>query len=126
VLLNLVVSKLENLESIRESRLCGLSISKVVDYFLVSIGLLDVVIIKVHYSVAVRENLTLHAIIEDHLLLPIFIKSLDLAIVADDLFNDLHIGWGFIMILRWELHVIVFIFFFIRVLLGSRCFLFSF
>ena len=109
--LNLIVLELKHLQTIWESRLRGLSISKVVDYSLIRVSLLDVVVVEVHDCVPIREHLSLHPVVEDHLLLAILVQSLNLAIVTDDLLYDFQIRWALVVVLSWELHVVVLLLF---------------
>ena len=91
MLLNLVVLELEHLQTIWEGGLSGFGISEVVHDSLIRVSLLDVIVVKVHYCVAVWEHLSLHSVVEDHLLLAILVESLDFAIIADDLLDDFQI-----------------------------------
>ena len=109
--LNLIVLELKHLQTIWESRLRGLSISKVVDYSLIRVSLLDVVVVEVHDCVPIGEHLSLHPVVEDHLLLPILVQSLNLAIVTDDLLYDFQIRWALVVVLCRELHVVVLLLF---------------
>jgi hypothetical protein len=110
--LNLVISKLEHLESIRESALSSLSFGKIINYSLIMVSLFDIVIVEVDNGIAIREYFSLNSIVKDHLLLPILIYSLDFTIVTDDLFNDLHILRIFVVIFLGELHIVIFLLFF--------------
>jgi len=91
VFLNLVVSELEDLQTINESSLSGLSIGEVVNNSLVWIGLLNVTVVEVNDSVAIWEHFSLDAIIEDNFLLSIFVDPLDFTIVAYDLLYHFHV-----------------------------------
>ena len=73
MLLNLVVGELEHLKTVWEGSLSGLCVCKVVDDALIRIGLLYVVVIEVDYCVTIRENFSLHSIVEDYLLLTVFV-----------------------------------------------------
>jgi hypothetical protein len=108
MLFNLLVSKLEDLESIGERALDSLSFSKVVDYFLVSISLFDIIIIEVYNSVSIRKDLPFDSIVEDHLLLAILVNSLDLPVITNHLLNHLRVLRSLAVVLLWELHLIVF------------------
>ena len=105
VLLDLVVGELEDLQAVGEGGLRGPRLRKVVDDALVRIGLLDVVVVEVDDGVAVGEHLALDAIVENHLFLSIFIHSLDLSIVSNNLLDHLHIRRRLAMVLHGELHV---------------------
>lgn len=105
VLLDLIIGKFENLEAVGEGSLCCLSLGKVVDNLLVSVGLLDVVVIEVDDGVAIGEHLPLHSIVEDHFLLPVLVDTLDLPVVADDLLDHLQVRRVLVVILQRELHV---------------------
>jgi hypothetical protein len=74
---------------------------------LVREGLLDVLIVKVNYGVAVRETFTFYAIIENNLLLARSVDTLDLTIMANDLLNNLAISWSFTMVLFWEFKTVI-------------------
>lgn len=92
VLFDLIVSKFENLKTISKSGLCCPCLSKIIHNFLISVCLLDVIVIEVHYGVAVWEHLTLHTIVEDYFLLSVFVHSLNLTIVSNNLLDNLHIS----------------------------------
>jgi hypothetical protein len=102
VLFNLIISKLENLETVWERSLGRLCLSEVVGYLLVRERLLDVLIVEIHYCVPVREALPLHTVIEDNLLFAVCVDPLNLTIMADDLFHDLAVCWGLAVVLLWE------------------------
>lgn len=104
---DLVVSKLKHLQSIDKSSLSSFCLCEVVCDFLVREGLLDVLIIKVNDGVAVRETFPFHTIIENNFLLSRSIDSLDLAIVANNLLNNLAISWSFTMVLFWEFKTVI-------------------
>ena len=88
VLFNLIVSKLKDLEPIWECGLGCLGFCKVINNFLVWISLFNVIVIKVNYGIAIRENFSFHAIVEDNFFLTIFIDSLDFSIMSYNLFNN--------------------------------------
>jgi len=67
-------------------------LSKVVDNLLVRVCLLNVMIVEVNYGVTIWEDFSLNPIIEYHFLLPVLVDSLDLAVMANYLLNDLHIA----------------------------------
>ena len=92
VLLNLTIRELEDLYLVREGRLCCLCLCEIVDYFTVWVGLLDVLVVEVDNSVAIREGFSLDAIVEDDFFLTAGIDSLDLAIMAHVLVYYLGIG----------------------------------
>lgn len=110
VLLYLVVSELEDLEPVWEGSLRGLGFGEVVDDALVGVGLFDVAVVKVDNGVAVGEDLALNTVVEDHLLLPVLIDALDLAIVTDDLLHHFHVGCALVVVVKRELHVEVLLF----------------
>lgn len=111
MLFNLIVSKLEHLQAIWEGRLSCFSFSKIVNYSLISIGLLDVAIVEIDNSVTIRENFTLYSIIENNFFLAILINSLNFSIMSDDLLNNFHVYGALVMILLRELHIKVFFIF---------------
>jgi hypothetical protein len=78
--------------------LCRLCFGEIVDYFLVWVGLLDIIVIEVDDRVAVGEDFPLYSIVEYNFLFPILINSLDLTIMTYDLFNHLHVGRVLVMI----------------------------
>ena len=104
---DLVVSKLKHLQSNDKSSLGSFCLCKVVCDFLVRESLLDVLIVKVNDGVAVRETFTFYAIIENDLLFSRSIDTLDLAIMANDLLNNLTISWSFTMVLFWEFKTVI-------------------
>ena len=87
MLLNLIIWKLEDLESIRESCLSSLSIWEVINDFLVWECLLNIIIIEVYYRIAITPNLSLNTVSKDNFFLSSFIDSLDLSIVTNDFFK---------------------------------------
>ena len=109
MLFYLLVSELKHLHSIREGRLCCLGLSKVVHHLLIWISLLYVIVVKVDYGVAVWEDFPLYPVVKDYFFLPIFIQTLDLSIISNDLLYNLHVLWTLIMILLRKLHFIVFV-----------------
>lgn len=108
MLFDLVVSKFENLKTIRERGLCCLCLSEVVYNSLISIGLLDVIVVEVDNGVSVREHLSLHSIVEDDLFLSVFVDSLNLPIISNYLLDHLHVGGRLAVVVRRELHVVIF------------------
>lgn len=82
---DLGVGELEYLETVRVSCLSCFGLGKVINNFLVGVGLLDVVIVEVNNRVPIRESLSPHTVAKDHFLLSIQIRSLYLSIVAHDL-----------------------------------------
>jgi hypothetical protein len=92
VLFDLIVCKFENLEAISEGGLCSPCLSEVIDNSLISVCLLDVIVIEVHYGVAVREYLSLNTIVEDHFFLSVLVHSLNLTIVSNNLLDNLGIS----------------------------------
>ena len=104
---NLVVRKLKHLQSIDKSCLGSFCLCKVVCDFLVREGLLNVLIVEVNDGVAVGETFTFHTIIENNLLLSRSIDTLDLAIVANDLLNNLAISWSFTMVFFWVFKTVI-------------------
>lgn len=73
--------------------------------------MLNVIIIEIYYSILIRKNFSLNSIIEYDFFLSIFIHSLYLSIVSNNLLNNFHISGCFIMIFGWELHIEVFLLF---------------
>ena len=108
VFLNLVISKLENLESIWKCGLRCLGLCKVIDHFLICIGLFNVIVVKVDDSVAIREHLPFDSIVKDHFLLSIFIYSLNLTVVPNYLLHHFVVCWPFVVIVCGKFHVKVF------------------
>jgi hypothetical protein len=92
VLLDLPVLELEHLQSVLERSLRRLRLCEVVNYFLVRIGLLDVVVVEIYDRVAIGPALALHAVVEDDLLLATLKCALDFSIVTDDLLSNLLVG----------------------------------
>jgi hypothetical protein len=92
VLFDLIVCKFENLETISKGCLRGSCLSKIIHNSLISVCLLDVIIIEVHYGVVIWEHLTFDTIVEDYLPLSVFVHSLNLTIVSNSLFDNLHIS----------------------------------
>lgn len=108
VLLNLVVAEFEDLQLVWESRLSCLRLSEVVNDFSVSKRLLNVVVVKVHDRVAVGEGLPLDSVVENHFFLAVLVDPLDLAIVTNELLDDLLVGHCLAVVLLRELQTEVF------------------
>lgn len=128
MLFNLLVWKLEHLQTIWISCLSCLCLSKVVHNLLVCVCLLDIAVIEVNNCVAIREGLSTNAIAKNDFFFSINVSTLDFAIIADNLVLNLRVWLFFIMVLVWELHFIIF-FFVVKVLIVSvswqiRCFIF--
>lgn len=115
VLFDLVVCKFENLETISEGSLSCPCLSKVVYNSLIRVCLLDVIVIEVHNGVAIWEYLTFDSIVEDDFFLSVFVDSLNLTIISNNLFDDLHISRCLVVILRREFHIEIFSFFFLLI-----------
>ena len=119
MLLNLIVAEFEDLQLVRESRLSGLSLSKEVNHLAICKGLLDVLIVEVDNRVAIRERLSLHSIVEYHLLLSVLVDPLDLSIMPNILLDHFLVWHSFVVVLLWESETEVILF--IRVDLGRSC-----
>ena len=117
MLLDLSVWELEHLQAVRESGLSGLGFSEVIHDFLVWIGLFDVVVVEVDYSVAIREHFSLDSVAEDDFLLPIIINSLDFTIMTNWLLDDFEVLSSLVVVFLGEFHFKVLIFFLERLLL---------
>lgn len=115
--LYLVVCEFKNLQTIRKSSLCGFSLGKIINHFLIRISLLNIRVIEVNNSIAIREHFPLHPIIKNDFLLSVFIYSLNFTIIANYLLNDLHVWWILVVVVHWELHVEVFFIFCLLLLL---------
>jgi hypothetical protein len=113
VLLHLPVCKLEDLEPVGEGCLGGLGLCKIVNDFLVRVSLLDVVVVEINDSVAIREALPLDSVVKNDLFLPTFKGPLDLSVVSDDLLDNLGIFWCFSVVIVLKFHIIVIFFLFI-------------
>lgn len=110
--LNLIICELKYLQAIWKSTLSCFGLCEVVDYFLVRVGLFDVVIIKINDSVAILECLSFDPIVENDFSLAILIQSCDFTILTYVLLHNFHISWISIVILFWKFHIIIFFLFF--------------
>lgn len=108
--LDLIVGELEHLETVRERRLSRLCFCKVIGHLLVRKGLFDVLVVEVDDSVAIREAFALDSVVEDDFLFAALVHALDLAIVTDNLLNDLGVGSALGVILLRELKAVVLLF----------------
>jgi hypothetical protein len=117
MLLNLIVSEFEHLQAVLECCLGGFCLSEIVSDFLIRIGLFDVLVVEVDDRVAVRECLTLHTVVEDHLFLAILVNPLNFAVVSNDLLHYLGVGQCLTVVLGWELETEVVFFNLIVILL---------
>ena len=106
--LDLIVAEFEHLELVRESRLSGLCLGEEVHNFAIRVGLLDVLVVEVDDSVAIREGLTLDTIVEDDLFLAVLVDTLDLTIVTYELLDNFLVLNSFAVVLLGELKTEVF------------------
>lgn len=102
VLLDLIVTELENLQLIRERGLRSLSLSEVVNYFAIRECLLDVLVVEVDDCVAIWERLSFDSIIEDDLLLSVLVDPLDLSVMPHVLLDYFLVLQGLAVILFRE------------------------
>lgn len=109
MLLDLVVAEFEHLESVREGRLGRAGFCKVVHNLLVREGLLDVTIVEVDDSVAIREGLPLDSVAEDDFLFAVVVGPLNFPVISDDLVLDRGVFRPLIVILLWHFHLKVFL-----------------
>ena len=113
MLLDLVIRKLKDLQSIWECSLCGLCFCKVIHNFLIREWLFNVIISKVHNWITVRPYFPLDPICENYLFLSILIEPLYLSIMTYYLILNLQLLSLLSMILTWELQIELFFFLFI-------------
>ena len=109
VLFNLIVCKLKYLQPVLKGGLRCLCFRKIVSHFLVWECLFDVLIVKVNDCVTIGERLSFNSVIEDHFFLSTSVNSLDLAVVANDLFDHFRVSRRFSVVLLWELQTIIFV-----------------
>lgn len=107
MLLYLIIRKLEYLETVWECSLSRLCLSEVVGNLLVWESLFNVLIVEVHNCVPIREAFPLHTIIKNNFLFAVCVDPLNLAIVANNLFNDLAVSGGLAVVLLRELKAVV-------------------
>ena len=119
VLLDLTICEFKHLQPIREGGLGGLSLSEVVNHFLIGVSLLDVVVVEVDNGVLVWEHLPFDPIVKDHLVFAIFIHPLDLPIIAYLLLNYLHVRHTLVVVLRLKFHLEIFLLSHLRFLFFS-------
>ena len=108
VLFDLVICKFEYLKTISECSLCCPCLGEVVHDSLVSVCLLDVIVIEIHYGVAIWKYFTFDTVVEDYFLLSVLVDSLNLTIVSNYLFDDTGISRCLIVVMRREFHVEIF------------------
>ena len=123
MLLNLTIRKFEDLQSIRECCLGSLSFSKIINDLLVRICLLNIIIIKINNSIAIRECFPSNSIWKNYFLFAISKRPLYFTIVSNDLILYVIIFSGLVMIKRWELHLIILL---LRVFLSPILIIFFF
>jgi len=116
VFLDLVIRKFEYLQTIWESCLGCPRLCKIIHDSLICIGLLYIVVIEVDNGVPVREDFSFDTVVEDNFFFAIFVDALYLAIIADNLFDDLDVSGSLVVVVRRELHIEVLSFFFDLVL----------
>ena len=115
---NLLIWELEDLKTIRVRCLRGFSLSKIVNYFLVGIGLFNVIIIEINDGVPVRECLSFHTIAENNLFLTILVCSLNLTVVSNYLILYCHVLSEFLIVIFWQkFHLVIFVLLIIFVIL---------
>ena len=119
VLLDLIVTELENLQLIRERGLRSLSLSEVVNYFAIRECLLDILVVEVDDCVAIWERLSFDSIIEDDLLLSVLVDPLDLSIMPHVLFDYFLVLQGLAVILFGEFEAEVFFLVRVAALIGT-------
>ena len=121
MLLNLTIRKFEDLQSIRECCLGSLSFSKIINDLLVRICLLNIIIIKINNSIAIRECFPSNSIWKNYFLFAISKCPLYFAIISYDLILNIIIFSRLVMVLRWELHLVILL---LRIFLCSVLFIF--
>lgn len=114
MLLNLTIWKFKNLQSIRERCLSSLSFSKIINNLLIRIRLLNIIIIEINNSISIRECFPSNSIWKDHFLFAISKRPLYFTIISNNLILNVIIFSRLVMILRWKLHLVIFL---LRVLL---------
>jgi len=122
--LDLGVCELEYLQTVCGCRLCCLGFREVVNDLLVWESLLNVLVVEVHDGVTIREGLSFDTVVKDDFLFATRVHTLDLAIVADYLVDDLHVGWLLSVVLLGELETEIFLLFFPVVSLSLDTFFF--
>jgi hypothetical protein len=109
VFLDLVIAKLEHLQTICVSRLGCLCLSKVIHNLLIWIRLFDIMIVEEHDCIPIWECFSPYAVAKDYFLFTTQICSLNLSIVANYLILDSGISWvRSTMISGRHLHFVVF------------------
>jgi len=98
MLLDLVVSEFKHLQTIREGTLSSPGIGEVVNDFLVSEGLLNVLVCKIHDHVSIGMGLSLHAVGKNNFLLAALVNTLDFAVMPYDLIDHLLILYRLIVV----------------------------
>lgn len=89
VFLDLLIRKFEHLKSICVGCLSCLCFSKIVNNAAIGESLLDVLIGEKDYEIAVRVSLPSHTVCEDDFLLAGLVDSLNFAVLANNLLNNL-------------------------------------
>lgn len=121
MLLNLTIWKFKNLQSIRERCLSSLSFSKIINNFLIRIRLLNIIIIEINNSISIRECFPSNSIWKDYFFFAISKRPLYFTIISNNLILNVIIFSRLVMILRWKLHLVIFL---LRVLLCPILFVF--
>ena len=114
MLFYLVVGEFKYLELVREGGLRGLRLCEIVNDFLVWERLLDVCVVEVDNGVSVWPRLSLHSVIEDHLLLSTRVHTLYFAVVSNYLIDDFGVSERLGVVLFRELQSEVLLFLFRR------------
>lgn len=109
MLLNLTIWKFKNLQSIRERCLSSLSFSKIINNLLIRIRLLNIIIIEINNSISIRECFPSNSIWKDHFLFAISKRPLYFTIISNNLILNVIIFSRLVMILRWKLHLVIFL-----------------
>lgn len=128
MLFYLIVAEFKHLQPIIKGSLGCPGFCKVVHYFLVGEGLLDIVVVEIDDRVAVLERLPAHSVIKYDFFLAGGVDALNLAIAANVLLDYFLGGVRFSVVFLWEFKTKVLLlflcdllrlFFFINLLLYS-------
>ena len=102
MLFYLIVAEFKHLQPIIKGSLGCPGFCKVVHYFLVGEGLLDIVVVEIDDRVAVLERLPAHSVIKYDFFLAGGVDALNLAIAANVLLDYFLGGVRFSVVFLWE------------------------
>jgi len=100
--LNLLIREFKDLKTILIRSLCSFSLCKIINNSPIRECLLNIFISKEDNQITIRVGLSSYTVREDDLFLARLVDSLNLAVMAHNLFNDLLVLTGFLVVFVTE------------------------